>query len=177
MCAQTCLNCKWLTVVHNAHCMGALYDIRQMWRGISVPSMCTIIHCEILRTKAKHIYKYSLVVALGSLLTWGSVFISLSTSYCVCSAININHTALKPYSWCCKLVGTRVSFSDSPHKIYQCLWETGFVPSDFKPLYVNSYSASCDNWCTVGGDGGCRVGEVRAGTTSPMPDHKGFKLQ
>ena len=24
------------------------------------------------------------------------------------------------------------------------------------------------------GDG--RVGEVRAGTTSPMPDHKGFKL-
>ena len=23
----------------------------------------------------------------------------------------------------------------------------------------------------------CRVGEVRAGTTSPMPDHKGFKLQ
>ena len=26
-------------------------------------------------------------------------------------------------------------------------------------------------------DGGCRVGEVRASTTSPMPDHKGFKLQ
>ena len=29
----------------------------------------------------------------------------------------------------------------------------------------------------MGGDGGCRVGEVRASTTSPMPDHKGFKLQ
>ena len=43
--------------------------------------------------------------------------------------------------------------------------------------YIISYSASRDNWCTVGGDGGCRVGEVRAGTTSPMPDHKGFKLQ
>ena len=42
---------------------------------------------------------------------------------------------------------------------------------------VNSESASRDNWCTVGGDGGCRVGEVQAGTTSPMPDHKGFKLQ
>ena len=27
------------------------------------------------------------------------------------------------------------------------------------------------------GDGGCRVGEVRAGTTSPMPDHEAFKLQ
>ena len=40
----------------------------------------------------------------------------------------------------------------------------------------NSYSASHDNWCTVGGDRGCRVGEVQAGTTSPMPDHKGFKL-
>ena len=34
-----------------------------------------------------------------------------------------------------------------------------------------------DNYSTVEGDGGCRVGEVRAGTTSPMPDHKGFKLQ
>ena len=41
----------------------------------------------------------------------------------------------------------------------------------------NSNSASRDNWCTVGGNGGCRVGEVRSGTTSPMPDHKGFKLQ
>ena len=34
-----------------------------------------------------------------------------------------------------------------------------------------------DNYSTVGGDGGCRVGEVRAGTTSLIPDHKGFKLQ
>ena len=34
-----------------------------------------------------------------------------------------------------------------------------------------------DNYSTVGGDGGYRVGEVRAGTTSPIPDHKGFKLQ
>ena len=34
-----------------------------------------------------------------------------------------------------------------------------------------------DNYSTVGGDGGCRVGEVWAGTTSPMPDHKGFKPQ
>ena len=42
---------------------------------------------------------------------------------------------------------------------------------------VNSYSASRDNWCTVGGDGGCRVGEVQAGTTPSMPDHNGFKLQ
>ena len=42
---------------------------------------------------------------------------------------------------------------------------------------LNSYSASHDNWCTVGGDGGRRVGEVRASTTSSMPDHKGFKLQ
>ena len=29
----------------------------------------------------------------------------------------------------------------------------------------------------MGGDGGCRVGKVRAGATSPMPNHKGFKLQ
>ena len=33
------------------------------------------------------------------------------------------------------------------------------------------------NYSTVGGDGGCRVGDVRAGTTSSMPDHKGFKQQ
>ena len=30
---------------------------------------------------------------------------------------------------------------------------------------------------TVRGDGGGRVGEVRADTTFPMPEHKGFKLQ
>ena len=34
-----------------------------------------------------------------------------------------------------------------------------------------------DNHSTVGGDGGCRVSEVRASTTSLMPNHKGFKLQ
>ena len=34
-----------------------------------------------------------------------------------------------------------------------------------------------DNDSTVRGDGGSRVGEVRAGTTSSMPEHKGFKLQ
>ena len=32
-------------------------------------------------------------------------------------------------------------------------------------------------YSTVGEDGGCRVGEVRAGAISPMPDHKCFKLQ
>ena len=31
-----------------------------------------------------------------------------------------------------------------------------------------------DNYTTVGGDVGCRVGKVRAGTTSLMPDHKGL---
>ena len=34
-----------------------------------------------------------------------------------------------------------------------------------------------DNNSTVRGDGGSRVGEVRAGTTSSMPEHKGFMLQ
>ena len=28
-----------------------------------------------------------------------------------------------------------------------------------------------DNYSTVGGDGGCRVSEVRAGAPSSMPDH------
>ena len=30
------------------------------------------------------------------------------------------------------------------------------------------------NYSTVRGDGGSRIGEVRAGTTSPMPEHKEF---
>ena len=34
-----------------------------------------------------------------------------------------------------------------------------------------------DNDSTVRGDGGSRVGEVRAGTASPRPEHKGFMLQ
>ena len=34
-----------------------------------------------------------------------------------------------------------------------------------------------DNYNTVRGNGGCRVSEVQASTTFPMPDHKGFKLQ
>ena len=33
-----------------------------------------------------------------------------------------------------------------------------------------------DNYSTEGGDGGRRVSEARANTTSPMPDHEGFKL-
>ena len=33
-----------------------------------------------------------------------------------------------------------------------------------------------DNYSTVGGNGGCRDGEIRVGTTSPMRDHTGFKL-
>ena len=34
-----------------------------------------------------------------------------------------------------------------------------------------------DKYSPVGGDGGCRVDEVRAGTTSPMHNRKDFKLQ
>ena len=62
--------------------------------------------------------------------------------------------------------------------IYQELMSLYIIdPLHMISFPVNSYSASHNNWCTVGGNGGCRVGEVRAGTTFPMPDHKGFKLQ
>ena len=55
----------------------------------------------------------------------------------------------------------------------------------FMPLTLKVLVATIDtlghfkqgNYNTVGGDEGCRVGEVWPGTTSPMPDHKGFKLQ
>ena len=58
--------------------------------------------------------------------------------------------------------------------------------------FVQHLQGHMDAWCilfsksltvlvatidAVGGDGGCRVGKVRASTTSPMPDHKGFRLQ
>ena len=46
-----------------------------------------------------------------------------------------------------------------------------------RSTFLHSYSASCDNWYTVGRNGECRVGEVRDGTTSPMPNRKGFNLQ
>ena len=67
--------------------------------------------------------------------------------------------------------------------IYYCIQPGQWPPSVDNIICTTPHdhltlkSASRDNWCTVGGDGGCRVGEVRAGTTSPMPDHKGFKLQ
>ena len=34
-----------------------------------------------------------------------------------------------------------------------------------------------DDYSTVGGDGGCSVDDVQAGTTSPIPNHKGFKVE
>ena len=34
-----------------------------------------------------------------------------------------------------------------------------------------------NNYSIVERNGVCRVGEVRADITSPMPNHKGFKLQ
>ena len=62
------------------------------------------------------------------------------------------------------------------------LWH--WLTAEDDPQWLESFviklalkSTSRDNWCTVGRDGGCRVGEVQASTTSPMPDHKGFKLQ
>ena len=42
-------------------------------------------------------------------------------------------------------------------------------------MYFDTFKQ--DNYTTVGGDKRCRVDEVRNGTTFPMPDHKGFKLQ
>ena len=39
------------------------------------------------------------------------------------------------------------------------------------------YTLKQDNYSTVGEDGGCRVSEVRAGTTSTISDRKGFKVQ
>ena len=51
-------------------------------------------------------------------------------------------------------------------------WGGGEWNLDLLPYYFKQ-----DKYSTVGGDGGCRVGEVRAGITSLMPDHKGFKLQ
>ena len=42
----------------------------------------------------------------------------------------------------------------------------------YKYLYAADFPTHLSN--IVRGDGGSRVGEVRAGTTSPMPEHKGI---
>ena len=93
--------------------------------------------------------------------------------HCVC--LYNQSTQLKtcnPGSWRIKYTGRTGSWHYCKHVYFVML------KFDLVRIHVlNSYSASRDNWCTVGGDGGCRVGEVRADTTSPMPDHKGFKLQ
>ena len=49
------------------------------------------------------------------------------------------------------------------------------VATAMKLMHWDSFKQ--DTFSTVGGDWGCRAGEVRASTTSPMPAHKGFKLQ
>ena len=48
--------------------------------------------------------------------------------------------------------------------------------SDVKRYFYCNYLQKCiiKISLSVRGDGGSRVGEVRAGTTSPMPEHKGF---
>ena len=43
--------------------------------------------------------------------------------------------------------------------------------------YNYTTTTTQENYSRVGEDGECRVGKVRAGSTSPRPDHKGFKLQ
>ena len=54
----------------------------------------------------------------------------------------------------------------------------GHKEESWEPLKtLKVLGMTIDAQCTVGGDGGYRVGEIRAGTTSPMPDHKHFKLQ
>ena len=42
---------------------------------------------------------------------------------------------------------------------------------------MHSDTLKQDNYSTVRGDGGSRVGEVRAGATSPMAERKGFMVQ
>ena len=85
-----------------------------------------------------------------------------------------------PHNSAHDIAGATASYNGRSYHIIILGDVTSILPRVYirhRCIIVNSYSASRDNWCTVGGDGGCRVGEVLAGTTSPMSDHKGFKLQ
>ena len=67
-----------------------------------------------------------------------------------------------------------VSFNyDLVYQIYAIVFTTHHV----KLAMFNIKILKQDNDSTVRGDGGSRVGEVRAGTTSPMPEHNGFNVQ
>ena len=59
----------------------------------------------------------------------------------------------------------------------QLLWIVLVSPLTLKVLVTTIDALKQDNDSTVRGDGGSRVGEVRASTTSPMPEHKGSMLQ
>ena len=47
-------------------------------------------------------------------------------------------------------------------------------PVKFAKFELDPFASEPTNYVIVGGDGGCRVGEVRAGITSSMPDRKGL---
>ena len=44
-------------------------------------------------------------------------------------------------------------------------------------MHWDTFNFKQDDYSTVGGHGGCRVGELRVGTTPPMPDHKGLSYR
>ena len=117
-----------------------------------------------------------------SILLWGNVSSQLHLISPGCprpnSALIVQKSGLKPVHPSIHLGSETGCTSLVPYSlaIAPTWWTLVSIYRTCTSL-INPYSASHDNWCTVGGDGGCRVGEVRAGTTSSMPDHKGFKLQ
>ena len=83
------------------------------------------------------------------------------------------------YSICCIFLGCHLHLPHE-HRSKRFVSAGGIFKLTLKVLVtIDALGHFLTGLSTVGGDGGCRVGEVRAGTTctSPMPDHKGFKLQ
>ena len=81
--------------------------------------------------------------------------------------MHMNHAQTKQIRWAEDLNGTKA--------MIRSMMQTHMLALKVLVMHWNTFKQ--DKYSTVGRDGGCRVGEVRASTISPMPDHKGFKLQ
>ena len=104
---------------------------------------------------------------------WTAMRNQSTLSYFLQHPVWCTYCRYRPYitqAFLCCLTMPGVS-KDIRHHIFR---QNKEIPMRLADPYTD---ASITHRVLVGGEGGCRAGKIRAGTTSLMPDHKGFKLQ